>query len=262
MEIVEELAIHLDERTRNCRRDGADERTARRQALEELDDETLRQRLRTLALAHTPEPIAAGVPERRLLADAWQDIRYAARMLRKQPAFTAAAVITLALGIGANTAIFSLINAVLLRTLPVHDADSLFFVRPKGNVVFSYPEFAELRDTQQVFDGLIAWGGNQTSLNADGATDLVGGSIVSGNFFDVLGVRAAHGRALTTADDVTPGAHPVAVISDGCGSDGSASAKRVRAKTSAMATASPSSGSCRKNSTDRSWASCATSTCR
>jgi macrolide transport system ATP-binding/permease protein len=215
VEILEELSLHLEERYAELRRAGASDQDARAQALAELDSDTLKTRLARLRQSRAPEPIAPGAPRRRIFADAFQDIRYAARMLRKQRGFTIAAVLTLALGIGANTAIFSLVNAVLLRDLPVRDASSLFFVRPAGNIVFSAPAYFDLRDNLQSFDGLIAWGGITASLNADGVTDLAGGAIVSGNYFPVLGVKAAMGRVLTTDDDRTVGAHPVVVISHG-----------------------------------------------
>src|SRR6185369_12701908 len=145
-----------------------------------------------------------------------KDIRYAVRGLLKRPGFTAIAVLTLALGIGANTAIFSVVNATLLRIPPVTDPDRLVYVfnGPTGSV-FSYPDYATLRDQNSVFDGLIAWGGISASLNSNDQTDLVTGAIVSGNFFDVIGVHAQLGRVITTEDDKTPGAHPVAVISQG-----------------------------------------------
>ncbi len=148
-----------------------------------------------------------------------KDLRYGVRMLLKRPGFTAIAVLTLALGIGANTAIFSLVNATLIRRLPVVEPEHLVsvFSGAPGSV-FSYPNYVELRDYNQVFDGLIAWGGITTSFNSDGQTDgadLVTGAIVTGNYFDVLGVRANVGRVISSDDDKTPGAHPVAVISHG-----------------------------------------------
>src|SRR6266576_367025 len=145
-----------------------------------------------------------------------QDIRYGIRGLLKRPAFTGIAVLTLALGIGANSAIFSLINATLMRRLPVNHPENLVYVY-NGNPgsVFSYPDYAELRDQNQVFDGMTAWGGITTSLNSNDQTDLESGAIVSGNFFQVLGVQAALGRLISPEDDRTPGAHPVTVISHG-----------------------------------------------
>ena len=145
-----------------------------------------------------------------------KDIRYGIRGLLKRPGFTVIAVLTLALGIGANTAIFSVVNATLMRTPPVSDPERLVFVfnGPAGSV-FSYPDYAAVRDQNNVLDGLIAWGGITASLNSNDQTDLVTGAIVTGNFFDVLGVRAQLGRIITTEDDKTPGAHPVVVISQG-----------------------------------------------
>src|SRR4051794_14827170 len=120
-----------------------------------------------------------------------KDIRFAIRGLLKQPGFTVVAVLTLALGIGANTAIFSVVNATLMRTPPVKDPEHLVYVfNGSAGSVFSYPDYAAMRDQNNVFDGLIAWGGITASLNSNDQTDLVNGAIVSGNFFDVLGVHA------------------------------------------------------------------------
>jgi len=145
-----------------------------------------------------------------------KDLRYGIRSLLKRPGFTLIAVLTLALGIGANTAIFSVVNATLLLPMPVADPDRLVYVfnGPAGSV-FSYPDYAALRDQNNVFDGLIAWGGIGASLNSNDQTDLVNGAIVTGNFFDVIGVRAQLGRVFSTDDDKTPGGHPVVVISQG-----------------------------------------------
>ncbi len=214
-EIIEELSQHLDQRYEALRAGGATDAEARRLALDELlDQDALPRRMRTLRRAHISSPITPGTPGGFLLGDLWQDLRYAARMLRRQPAFTAAAVLTLALGIGANTAIFSLVNATLLQRLPVPDRERLVSVY-RGSVggVFSYPLYKALRDDSHALDGFAAWGPISTSLNADNMTELVNGAIVSGNLFDVLGITAARGRLLSPSDDVTPGAHPVAVIS-------------------------------------------------
>jgi predicted permease len=214
-EIVEELSQHLDQRYDELRADGATDHEACRLALEELrEPDALAHSMRTLRQADVPPPITPGAPRRFLLADLRQDVRYAARMLRKQPGFTAAAVLTLALGIGANTAIFSLVNATLLQRLQVANRDRLVYAH-RGNVggVFSYPLYAALRDGNHALDGFAAWSSITASLNADNMTDLVNGVIVSGNFFDVLGITAGQGRLLSPSDDVTPGAHPVAAIS-------------------------------------------------
>ena len=145
-----------------------------------------------------------------------QDIRFGFRSLLKHRAFTAIAVITLALGVGANSTIFSVVNATLMRSLPVSHPENLVYVF-NGNPgsIFSYPDYAEMRDQNHVFEGLIAWGGITASLNSNDQTDLVNGAVVTGNYFQVLGVGAERGRVITLEDDKTPGAHPVAVISHG-----------------------------------------------
>ncbi len=146
-----------------------------------------------------------------------QDIKYGLRMLMKDPGFTAVAVITLALGIGANTAIFSLVDAFLLRRLPVKSPEQLVFVNrvsPKGRASadFPYPTFEQFRDHNQSFSGLFAWDDSNVAVSVDGQTAMVPGDFVSGTYFDVLGVGAMLGRTFTSEDD-QPGRKPVAVIS-------------------------------------------------
>src|SRR4030095_12530389 len=142
-----------------------------------------------------------------------QDLRFGLRSLIKHRGFTLVAVITLALGVGANSTIFSVINATLMRSLGASEPESLAYVSkgPPGGV-FSYPDYAELRDQNKTLDGLIAWGGIGVSLNSNDQTDQVGGVIVTGNYFQVLGVGATKGRIITPDDDKTPGAHPVVMI--------------------------------------------------
>lgn len=156
-----------------------------------------------------------------------QDLRYALRMFRKNPAFTAVAVLTLALGIGANTAIFSLINTIILSALPVKHPAELVAVgdparahsRSEGTPqsdLFSYPLYRELRDHNSVFSGLMASGEVnrsrvETQLSGPVSDDATG-VLVTGNYFSVLGVGAARGRTLTVEDDVK-GASPIVVIS-------------------------------------------------
>lgn len=155
----------------------------------------------------------------------WKDITFGFRMLAKSPGFTAIAVITLALGIGANTAIFSLMNQVLLRELPIKNPDQLEILRapgPKTGHVstdgdstesFSYPMYKGLRDTNAVFSGILARYGFSASVSNHGQTDRATGEVVTGNYFDVLGVQPAIGRVFSQDDDRVPGAQPVVVLS-------------------------------------------------
>ncbi|MCU1384283.1 MAG: hypothetical protein JWL71_2980 [Acidobacteria bacterium] len=149
------------------------------------------------------------------------DFRFALRTLLKAPAFTIVVVLTLALGIGANTAIFSLTDQVLLRMLPVTaperlvilDGPGAFRGRTFNNGTFSYPMYRDVRDHNTVFDGVLARFPAPLTLLANGQAERVNGELVSGNYFDVLGVRAHIGRTLTPDDDTVPGGHPVAVLS-------------------------------------------------
>jgi predicted permease len=149
----------------------------------------------------------------------WHDVRYGLRRLRKSPGFTVVAVLTLALAIGANTAIFSLINGLLLKSLPgVKDPQQLVLVTDKGRTSLSYPFYEHLRDNNQSFSGLFANCGvkeRRMRLSGLDATEVewVSAQAVSGNFFSVLGVPAVLGRTLTSNDDRSGDPQPVAVIS-------------------------------------------------
>jgi len=147
----------------------------------------------------------------------WQDLRFGARMLIKKPGFTLIAVVTLAFGIGANTAIFSLVNTAMLRPLPIANPDQFVAL---GNAeqdrifsTFSYPNYKDIRDRNEVFSGLIAYRFAPLSLSYDGVNERLWGYVVSGNYFDALGVKAALGRVISAEDDQSPGGHPVAVVS-------------------------------------------------
>ena len=151
----------------------------------------------------------------------WQDLRYGARMLLKQPGFTLIAVLTLALGIGANTAIFTLINASFLRPFPVVEPErivSLSGTTRDGSLrPFSYPAYRDYRDRNTVLDGLIAnFYLPRLSLSLQDRNQHVSGYLVTGNYFDVLGVKAALGRTFAPEEDRAQLTHPVVVISHGC----------------------------------------------
>jgi putative ABC transport system permease protein len=143
-----------------------------------------------------------------------QDLRYALRGLRRSPGFASAAILSLALGIGANTAIFSLIDAVILKSLPVRHPEELLQVMmgKQSYVGFTNPTWEHLRDRQEVFSGIFAYGRWGFNLAAGGEARSVHGNYVSGQYFDTLGVRAVLGRTLTPADD-TRGCAGSAVLS-------------------------------------------------
>ena len=155
-----------------------------------------------------------------MIAETTHDIRYALRLLMKNPGFASVVVLTLALGIGANSAIFSLMDTVLLQSLPVVSPDQLAVIStydpregPNIDSSFSYPMYQDLRDKNDVFSGVIARGGAQMNVSYGDQNERVRGELVSGNFFDVLGVRPWIGRLFSQEDDRTPGGHAVAVLS-------------------------------------------------
>ena len=151
-----------------------------------------------------------------------RDLRYGGRILLKRPGFTLIAIMTLALGIGANTAIFSLVNTALLRPLPVDQPErlvSLNYVAMNGEQnfpVLSFPNYRDMRDRNEQLAGLIAYRMTAVSLSNSGVNERLWGYLATGNYFEVLGVKPAIGRFLTQDDDKVPGAHPVAVITHGC----------------------------------------------
>jgi macrolide transport system ATP-binding/permease protein len=149
-----------------------------------------------------------------------EDLRFAFRSLGKNPSFTALAVTSLALGIGANTTIFTLVNALFLRPLPVERPETLVSIYtrdPKnpGMLPSSYPNFRDYRDHNQVFSSLLLYTSLGLSLTGRGDPTPLLGQIVSGDYFSTLGVRMALGRGFTPDEDRVPGANPVAVISYG-----------------------------------------------
>ncbi len=150
-----------------------------------------------------------------------QDLLFALRTLRKSPAFLAVATLSLALGIGANTAIFTLIDQVLLRPLPVRDPAQLVLLWSRGQhygsnngrYKISYPMYADFREKNPVFSGMFSRYLTDMSLAFGGRTERVSGEMVSGTYFPELGVGAALGRVFTPDDDATPGGSPYAVLS-------------------------------------------------
>ncbi len=205
-ELAEELESHVRMHVEDNLRAGMSPGEARRQAL-----------IRLGGVAQTAEACRRqrGLP---LVETFLQDLRYGVRRLAKSPGFTAVAVLSLALGIGANTAIFSLVNTALLRPLPVERPEQIVSLAnaagSRGFPAFSYPNYKDLRDRGgEVFDGLYAYRFAPLSVSHEGTSERLWGYVVTGNYFEVLGVKAALGRVLTPDDDRQPGGHPVTVLS-------------------------------------------------
>jgi macrolide transport system ATP-binding/permease protein len=150
------------------------------------------------------------------LRDLSRDVRYGLRALRRSPAFAAIAIVSLAVGIGANTAIFSLVNSLLLRPRPLADPARIVELhtgsRSEPYETTSYPSYLEFRDRNEVFTGLAAYSIRQFNLGDANQVEQVWGEVVSGNYFDVLGVQPATGRGFLADEDRTPGRNPVVVI--------------------------------------------------
>ena len=219
-EIVEELAQHLDDVYQRALRNGTSEENARRAALSELNAEQslLNELQRTQKRPPADEPLLGESRRLNLLADFLQDLRYAARMLWKNPGFTAVAVIALALGIGANTAIFSVVNTVLLRPLPYKDPEQLVMVWEDASRQ-GYPRdtpaaanYVDWRDQNSVFSGMAAIADNNFNLTGVGDPERLKGRFVSANLFPLLGVDPQLGRVFTAAED-QPGSQKVVLLS-------------------------------------------------
>lgn len=210
-EIVEELAQHLDDRYRELLSGGASKDEAASAARAELNNsQLLAQELSRIERPVTRETVILGARRANLMSDLWQDLRYGLRMLGKNPGLTAVIVLTLALGIGVNTSIFSLINAVLLKPLPVvKNSEQLVWFRASS----SYPNYEDYRDQNDVFSGITAISGTRSfSLNSDDQPEMLKGEFVTANYFSVLGVDPVMGRAFLPEEDA-PGSHPIVVIS-------------------------------------------------
>ena len=210
-EIVEELSQHLDDRWRELVSAGTPEDEATRLALAQFREGNLLARYMTpLRQANSPAPITPGAPTAHMATDLWQDLRYAARTLRKQPTFSLAAVLTLAVGLGANAAIFSIINAVLLRPLPYPNGERLVAVYsrylPSSGYDFRFfglsgPEFADIRSRVDAFAHIAAYSSSNRNLThgSEGAERVLT-MAVTAQFSEVLGAKPVRGRTFTEED--------------------------------------------------------------
>ena len=145
----------------------------------------------------------------------WQDVRYAARLVRRSPAFAMAAIVSLALAIGANTLVFSIVNGIVLRRLPVTSPEQVVFVQSSvaGAGAHSFPNYRDFRDRNRTFSGLVGYRISPMSVETGDGAARVWGYLATGNYFQVLGVVPAAGRLFVAEDDRQPGAAPYVVIS-------------------------------------------------
>jgi putative ABC transport system permease protein len=205
-DLSEEMAFHREMKARELEEAGADSVEARREARRTLGNTTLaHDQVRDVWVPHALQGIS-------------QDFRLGLRTLASTPSVSAAAIFSLALGIGANTAIFSLIDSLLLRDLPVRDPGRLVMLSDGSDQHWdhwSYPVWREIHSRHQLFDGTLAWAGARFDLSSGGESKYINGIWVSGSYFDVLGVRPLLGRTISESDDAAGGGSnaPVAVIS-------------------------------------------------
>ena len=203
-DLEEELLSHIEHETEKYLRAGIPEEEARRRArlalggIQQVSEECRHSR---------------GIST---LTTAWQDIRYACRVLRKSPALTTVAIASLALGIGANTVAFSVVNALILRPLAFPNPEQLVSVQPRAGTTHSFPNYRDLRDRNDVFDGLAAYRITVLGLDSGGSSQRVWGYLATGNYFEVLGATPLLGRFFGPAEDRQRGGSPYAVLSYGC----------------------------------------------
>jgi putative ABC transport system permease protein len=219
--VVEELAIHLDDRHRALLARGVSPADARDSVLLELDDEALERELRRAERQAPPEIPALGGARTTIVEDLWQDMRYASRALTKSPGFTTVAVLTLALGVGASSAIFSIVNAVMLRPLPYPEPERLVRVwesnPARGWPTFSasQPNFLDWHARQSSFAALAATSGSSFTVASAQGAEIVRGQRVSAEFLSVLGVSPRLGRDFLAEEDRPDAGARVTILSNG-----------------------------------------------
>jgi predicted permease len=214
-EIVDELSQHLEDRYRELIAGGASHEEATRLALADFQNgNVLAQKMASLRQAHVTVSTTLGAPTGHVVSDLWQDLRYAARIFWKQPAFAATAVVTLALGIGATTAIFSVVYTVLLKPLPFHEPDRLVTLRqhaPHGAGTNHGPAtYLTYRENQKAFEAIGAWDPTEVSITGGRDPERVQALLVSASTLPLLRVQPVLGRIFSTEDD-TPG-NPLRVL--------------------------------------------------
>jgi predicted permease len=221
-EIVEELAGHLEDRYQEMLARGATHEEAYLAARTELSDgQLLVRELNRIERQVGTEPFAVGARRKNMLGNLWQDLRYGLRLIRKNPGFSAVVVLTLAVGIGANTAIFSVVNAVMLRSLPFKDPDRLVRLNESNpergwpTFAVSHPNFLDWRDQNHTFAAMAATSGASANLGTAGEIEVVRGSAVTVDFLTVLGTSPLMGRNFLPEEDKPGGATRVVIITYG-----------------------------------------------
>jgi predicted permease len=214
-EIVDELSQHLDDRYRELIAGGTSLEEAAPLALADFRrDNMLAQYMAALRQAHVPPPITPGTPAVHLLSDLWQDFRYATRTFWKQPAFASAAVLTLALGIGATTAIFSVVYGVLLKPLPFQEPERLVSLRqhaPHGAGTNQGPAtYLTYRENQRAFEAIGGWDPTEVSVTGGGDPERVQALLVTSATLPLLRIQPVVGRVFSAEDDA-PG-NPLRVV--------------------------------------------------
>ena len=219
-EIVEELSQHLSDFYEQHVKNGATDAEARRAVMQELSESRLLgQELSRLHKPVQQEPVVLGTQRSmNVVGDLWQDLRFGLRMLVKNPGFTIVAVFALALGIGANSAIFSVVNTILFRPLPYKDPDRLVMVwedrsaRGFPRDTPAVANYIDWRDQNQVFEGMSAMANQSFNLTGVGDPERIDGRLVSANLFSILGVEPMLGRAFAPDED-RPGQNSVVILS-------------------------------------------------
>ena len=219
-EIVEELAQHLDDRYQELLADGATDTNAEQLILTELSENELFKELQTVERKTPSEPIVTGTNRRiNLVVDIWNDLRFGIRMLLKRPGFTAIAVITLALGIGSSTAIFSAINPILFESLPYPDASQIVTISDEfgmsdSSVGMTFGTYRELLQRSRSFSDIAVVRPWQPAMTGSGEPERLEGQRVSASYFQVLGVSPALGLNFNSYDD-RPNGPNLIIISEG-----------------------------------------------
>ena len=217
-EIVDELSQHLEDRYRELIAGGASPSEAAESALAEFrGTDVLARSMAPLRQAHSRPSVTPGAPAAHVLAGLWQDLRCAARILRYQPGFAAATVLTLALGIGATTAIFSVVHGVLLKPLPFHDPDRLVdlsHTSPDGSRNQGPATYFTYRDHQRVFEDIGAWDANTVTITGQGEPERINVLSVSAATLPLLRVQPLLGRLFDEEDDA-PGRPLRAILTHG-----------------------------------------------